>query len=146
MLSLPATLKMVGPEGLRGCSALRNLSVEAIVPPAVDKSSMIGVNTDLCLISIPTESYRSYVTADYWGQFVQMRNDIAVETEGDGEIGFESVEEGEDSEALARARARRISAARAMTRASEEEAELDVRRRADAIHGSKCFCYHSPDL
>ena len=121
MLSLPATLKMVGPEGLRGCSALRNLSVEAIVPPAVDKSSMIGVNTDLCLISIPTESYRSYVTADYWGQFVQMRNDIAVETEGDGEIGFESVDENEEGqEALARARARRISAARAMTRASEE--------------------------
>ena len=127
MLSLPATLKMVGPEGLRGCSALRNLSVEAIEPPAVDKSSMIGVNTDLCLISIPTESYRSYVTADYWGQFVQMRNDIAVETEGDGEIGFESVDENEEGqEALARARARRISAARAMTRASEEEAELDV--------------------
>ena len=102
-LSLPANLKKVGSEALRGCNALRNLSIDATEPPTVERNSMIGVNTDLCLISIPTTSFEDYLLADYWGQFVQMRNDIAVETEGNGEIAFESVEEGEEgSEALTR--------------------------------------------
>ena len=56
--------------------------------------------------------------AEYWGQFVQMRNDIAIETEGNGEIAFESVnEDDEDDEVMqARASVRDFSAARSMTR------------------------------
>ena len=106
-------------------SLLRNLSVEAIEPPAIkNRSAIRGINTDLCIISIPTDSYKKYVLAEYWGQFVQMRNDIAVETEGDGEIAFESVEEEEEEVAEARAFAPRRIAARADRRAqlaSEEE-------------------------
>ena len=98
-LSLPANLKTVESEALYGCTALRNLSVEATTPPVIkDRSAIRGINTDLCLISIPTSAYRNYVLAEYWGQFVQMRNDIAVETAGNGEIAFESVEEDEDDE------------------------------------------------
>ena len=130
-LALPANLNTVGAEAMRGCSGLRNLSVEAITPPTVEKNSMIGVNTDLCLISIPTESYKAYVVAEYWGQFVQMRNDIAVETEGNGEIAFESVDEEDDgvSDARAMARVQRYVAARARAKtrgAGEEEEELDM--------------------
>ena len=123
--SLPANLESVESEAFTGCTALRNLSVEAITPPTIkDRSAIRGINTDLCIISIPTESYRKYVLAEYWGQFVQMRNDIAVETEGDGEIAFESVEEEEEEVAEARAFAPRRIAARADRRAqlaSEEE-------------------------
>ena len=98
-LSLPANLKSVESEALYGCTALRNLSVEAIEPPVIaDRSAIRGINTDLCIISIPTDSYREYVLAEYWGQFVQMRNDIAVEASGDGEISFESVVEEEGLE------------------------------------------------
>ena len=98
-LALPASLKTVEAEALIGCTALRNLSVEAIEPPAIkDRSAIRGINTDKCIISIPTQSYRAYVLAEYWGQFVQMRNDIAVETAGNGEITFESVEEEEEEE------------------------------------------------
>ena len=125
-LSLPANLKSVGRDALRGCNALRNLSVEAIEPPTVEKSALIGINTDLCLISIPTTSYRQYVTAEYWGQFVQMRNDIAVETEGNGEIGFESVVEEEEEVMASRSRGQRYAATRALTRASAEEDELQM--------------------
>ena len=103
-LTLPANLKTVESEALYGCNALRNLSVEAIVPPAIkDRSAIRGINTDLCIISIPTESYREYVLAEYWGQFVQMRNDIAVEKVGNGEISFESVVEEEDTNQKMRA-------------------------------------------
>ena len=119
-LSLPANLKTVEAEALNGCTALRNLSVEAIKPPVIkNRSAIRGINTDLCIISIPTQSYKDYVLAEYWGQFVQMRNDIAVETSGNGEIAFESVEEDEESPNLrpSFARGRR----RVSTLASEEE-------------------------
>jgi hypothetical protein len=100
-LSLPANLKTVEAEALYGCNALRNLSVEAIEPPTIkDRSAIRGINTDLCIISIPTESYKKYVLAEYWGQFVQMRNDIAVETVGNGDISFESVVEEEEKDSM----------------------------------------------
>ena len=104
-LALPAELKTVEGEALYGCTALRNMSVEATTPPVIkNRSAIRGINTDKCLISIPTSAYRSYVLAEYWGQFVQMRNDIAVETAGNGEIAFESVEEDEDEEEASEAR------------------------------------------
>ena len=100
-LSLPANLKSLEAEALTGCTALRNISVEALTPPTIkDRSVLRGINTDLCLISIPTQSYRDYALAPYWGQFVQMRNDIAVETVGNGEIAFESVVEEEEEDVV----------------------------------------------
>ena len=125
-LSLPANVQTLETEALSGCSGLRNMSVEAIVPPTVKKNAFRSINTDLCLISIPTQSIDLYGNADYWGRFVNMRNDIAVETEGNGEIAFESVEEGEEEgSSMSRTRGQRIAAARAKTRASgEEEGDL----------------------
>ena len=121
-LSLPANVQTLETEALSGCSGLRNMSVEAIVPPTVKKNAFRSINTDLCLISIPTQSIDLYGNADYWGRFVNMRNDIAVETEGNGEIAFESVEEGEEEgSSMSRTRGQRIAAARAKTRASGEE-------------------------
>ena len=134
-LSLPANLKKVGSEALRGCNALRNLSIDATEPPTVERNSMIGVNTDLCLISIPTTSFEDYLLADYWGQFVQMRNDIAIETEGNGEIAFESVEEGEEgSEALTRGQ--RFAAARARSRAAtdDDDVQMTVANNGSSIY------------
>ena len=138
-LSLPAYLKTVGPEALYGCSGLRNLSVEAIEPPTVEKSSFVGVNTDKCLISLPTESYRAYRRAEFWGLFVQMRNDIAVQTEGNGEIAFEAVVEGEEEESLSRACARRMAAVRAKTRGSEGaiEPELTYANNGSSVYVPK---------
>ena len=125
-LTLPANLKSVEAEALTGCTALRNLSVEAIEPPAIkDRSAIRGINTDLCIISIPTSAYRNYVLADYWGQFVQMRNDIAVETVGNGKIGFESVDEKEEGEeaSYARRHGRHSAAARGRRGAAPQLAE-----------------------
>jgi len=120
-LTLPANMKTVETEALYGCTALRNLSVEAVTPPVIkDRNAIRGINTDKCLISIPTTAYRAYVLAEYWGQFVQMRNDIAVETVGNGEIAFESVEEEEDEEVSeSRQIGGRHAAARAPRRAPQ---------------------------
>ena len=121
-LTLPANLKSIEAEALYGCTALRNMSVEAVTPPTIkDRSVIRGINTDKCLISIPTSAYRNYVLAEYWGQFVQMRNDIAVETEGNGEIAFESVEEEEEEENDEENLAPRRAGIRAPQLASDEE-------------------------
>ena len=124
-VTLPASLTSVEDEAFYGCTNLRNMSVEALDPPAIkNRSAIRGINTDKCLISIPTESYRKYVLAEYWGQFVQMRNDIAVETEGDGEIAFESVSEEEDEEDVqAREFAPRRAAVQSGRRASQLASE-----------------------
>ena len=138
-LVLPAYLKTVGAEALYGCSGLRNLSIDAIEPPTAERTSFIGVNTDLCIISIPTESFRKYVKAEYWGQFVEMRNDISVETEGNGQIAFEAVVEGEEEASMARAKARvqRFTAARrANTRGASGETESEL---AYANNGSSVY-------
>ena len=123
-LSLPANLKSVEAEALYGCSALRNLSVEAIVPPTVTKSSMIGVNTDLCIISLPTISEEAYWEAEYWGRFVELRNDIDVETEGNGRIAFSCVEAETDTDE-ATTRGLSVAATRSENGISAEEAETE---------------------
>ena len=138
-LSLPANLKSLEAEALTGCTALRNISVEALTPPTIkDRSVLRGINTDLCLISIPTQSYRDYALAPYWGQFVQMRNDIAVEITGNGEIAFESVTEEEEEEDVYEAKVRAV--------VEEEEEKVvvyeaplraDVRRVAASVIGDE---------
>lgn len=138
-LSLPANLKTVEAEALYGCTALRNMSVEAITPPTIkNRSAIRGINTDKCLISIPTSAYRNYVLAEYWGQFVQMRNDIAVEITGNGEIAFESVTEEEEEEDVYEAKVRAV--------VEEEEEKVvvyeaplraDVRRVAASVIGDE---------
>lgn len=137
-LALPASLKTVEAEALIGCTALRNLSVEAIEPPAIkDRSAIRGINTDKCIISIPTQSYRAYVLAEYWGQFVQMRNDIAVETAGNGEITFESVEEEEEDEEEEVVYAKRRGVAQAKKRAPSYATPEDALTYAN--NGSSIF-------
>ena len=87
---MPSGLKSIEDYGLGYCTGMRSMSVLAKTPPTVAPTGFYGIHTDNCLISIPTDAYRAYVTAEYWGQFVQVRNDIAIETEGDGELEFEN--------------------------------------------------------
>ena len=140
-LTLPASLTSVEDEAFYGCTNLRNMSVEAQTPPTIrDRSAIRGINTDKCLISIPTSAYRNYVLAEYWGQFVQMRNDIAVETAGNGEIAFESVEEegeNEDEETQARAFEPRFAPARGGRRAPSLASAEDTKTYAN--NGSSVY-------
>ena len=139
-LSLPADLKQISREALMGCTALRNLSIEAVEPPTVEKNAMLGVNTDRCIISIPSKSFDDYLLADYWGKFVNLRNNIVVESEGNGEIAFESMDEEDDGVSDARrASVRRYIAARARAKtrgAGEEEEEL---KKTLASDGSSIY-------
>ena len=137
-LALPASLKSVEAEALYGCTALRNLSVEAIEPPTIKGGSAIqGIHTDLCIISIPTQSFNAYMNAPHWGLFVQMRNDIAVETAGNGEITFESVEEEEEDEEEEVVYAKRRGTAQAKKRAPSYATPEDALTYAN--NGSSIF-------
>ncbi|MCM1331986.1 MAG: leucine-rich repeat domain-containing protein [Bacteroides sp.] len=92
-VSLPSTTTRLYEGALARCRALRNLTVNAIEPPTVENSSVIsGINTDKCILSIPTVSFDDYLLSNFWGRFCEMRNDIAVEITGEGEVSTDNVE------------------------------------------------------
>ena len=75
-----------------------NLTVKNPTPPTVKANTFRGVNTDKCIISIPTSAIYDYILASYWGRFVEMRNDIAVQVKGNGSISFASGDTMEDED------------------------------------------------
>ncbi len=116
--TLPSTITSLEDGVFYNCRQLMNLTVKALTPPTVKATTFRGVNTDRCIVSIPTESYKEYVLAEYWGRFIQMRNDIAVQKKGNGTISFasgETAEEGNTPAPVTRA-----------TRAATDETESTV--------------------
>ncbi|MBQ2362617.1 MAG: leucine-rich repeat protein [Bacteroidaceae bacterium] len=97
-VTLPANIESLDEGVFSGCRQLMNLTVKNITPPTVKANTFRGVNIDKCIISIPTVAYKPYVLAEYWGRFVQMRNDIAVQMKGNGSISFASGDTMEDEE------------------------------------------------
>ena len=106
-VTLPSTMTSLEEGVFSGCRQLMNLTTKALTPPVVMSNTFRGVNTDKCIISMPTVSIEAYITAPYWGRFMEMRNDIAVETEGKGSISFVSGDTEEDDDA-ASARTTRV--------------------------------------
>ena len=98
-VTLPSTMTSLEEGVFSGCRQLMNLTTKALTPPEVKPNTFRGVNTDKCIISMPTVSIEAYITAPYWGRFMEMRNDIAVETEGKGSISFVSGDTEEDDDA-----------------------------------------------
>ena len=98
-VTLPSTMTSLEEGVFSGCRQLMNLTTKALTPPVVMSNTFRGVNTDKCIISMPTVSIEAYITAPYWGRFMEMRNDIAVETEGKGSISFVSGDTEEDDDA-----------------------------------------------
>ena len=99
-VTLPSTMTSLEEGVFSGCRQLMNLTTKALTPPEVKPNTFRGVNTDKCVISMPTVSIEAYITAPYWGRFMEMRNDIAVETEGKGSISFVSGDTEEDDDAV----------------------------------------------
>ncbi|MBQ8866350.1 MAG: leucine-rich repeat protein [Bacteroidaceae bacterium] len=116
--TLPSTITSLEDGVFYNCRQLMNLTVKALTPPTVADNTFRGVNTDRCIVSIPTESKKEYALATYWGRFIQMRNDIVVQKKGNGSISFasgETAEEGNTPAPVTRA-----------TRAATNETESTV--------------------
>ena len=77
-VSLPASVNMIGGHAFEECRALENLNVEARTPADLGEYVFRRVNTEECILSIPTTSFNDYLTAAQWGAFVTMRKAINV--------------------------------------------------------------------
>ena len=128
--TLPSTITNLDEGVFYNCRQLMNLTVKAITPPTVKANTFRGVNTDRCILSIPTTSYRNYVLAEYWGRFIQMRNDIAVQTKGNGSISFASGETEGEEDAPAQVR-------RATRAATEKESMVTTVENGSSLYVPK---------
>ncbi len=103
-VSLPATIDTIEDETFEGCDNLRfvNLSTEltslgaralaspsisaisspAKNPPLTGYEPFEGINTFTCTLSIPAFSFNDYISAQYWGSFVGVHDNIDVEISG----------------------------------------------------------------
>lgn len=77
-LNLPTSLTSVGGYAFRNCTALKNITVPCVTPPAAGAGAFSGVDNNTCALSMPTQSYIDYLTAEHWGAFVEMRKWIEV--------------------------------------------------------------------
>lgn len=77
-VNLPKSLNWIREYAFNECRKLANLNVEALRPADLGDYVFRRVNTEKCVLSIPTGVYYDYLTAAQWGAFVQMRNAIDV--------------------------------------------------------------------
>lgn len=77
-LNLPASLTSVEGYAFQNCTALKNITVPCVTPPAAGAGAFSGVDNNTCALSMPTQSYIDYLTAEHWGAFVEMRKWIEV--------------------------------------------------------------------
>ena len=77
-LNLPASLTSVEGYAFQNCTALKNITVPCVTPPAAGAGAFNGVDNNTCALSMPTQSYIDYLTAEHWGAFVEMRKWIEV--------------------------------------------------------------------
>ncbi|MBD5186482.1 MAG: leucine-rich repeat domain-containing protein [Bacteroidales bacterium] len=91
VVNLPSTLSSLGHSAL-GSSSLSVISVASELPPSTPNGSPFGdldsVDMNNCALTIPKPSYSKYLSAEYWGGFVDIRNwiDVTIQDSEDGGI------------------------------------------------------------
>ena len=88
VVNLPSTLSFLGQRALAS-SSLSVISVASELPPSTTYGSPFGdVDKNNCALTIPKPSYSKYLSAEYWGGFVDIRNwiDVTIQDSEDGGI------------------------------------------------------------
>jgi hypothetical protein len=80
-ISLPKTTTDIAYCAFEGCRKLRTINVLAVTPPTVYKETFKNVANEVCTVSIPTNSFYDYLLAQYWGSFIDLKNEIDVQSE-----------------------------------------------------------------
>lgn len=128
-INFPIALNYIGGYAFSECRALANISSTSTAPAQLGDYVFKGVNTEVCILSIPTLSYNDYLTAQQWGAFVQMRKAIAVDMTKGGYIEYVNnaplQEEGPNTAQKASSQLR--------------TAEANNRKGAIAINGSSVY-------
>ena len=86
-VNLPANLTTVGSRAVASPS-VSAVSSPAIVPPATGFEPFEGVDNYTCILSIPAFSFNDYISAQYWGAFVGIHDDIFVTIDGNPDVTY----------------------------------------------------------
>lgn len=114
IVNLPNTLSAINDKSF-ACSNISSISSPTIEPAMTFGAPFNGVDNYTCALSIPKSSYSKYLSAEYWGAFVGIRNCIDVTFTDGLKLGTMNEDDFQN-----------------MTEDAETNAELptDVRRRA----------------
>ena len=89
VVNLPASLTTVNNSAFNNCTKLQNISVAAVTPPTVANANVFtGVDTENCVLSVPTSSYVDYIVSEHWGAFVSLCKGIIVEKDDNVDVYF----------------------------------------------------------
>lgn len=86
-VNLPASLKTLGSRSIAS-PAVSSISSMAQVPPTSSYEPFDGINNYTCTLSIPAFSFNDYISAQYWGSFVGIHDNIDVTITGDEDVTF----------------------------------------------------------
>ena len=70
---LPESVNTIGEYAFRECRALTSLNVYNRIPAAVETNAFQRVNTNVCVLSIPTGSVNDYFVANGWLTFANIQ-------------------------------------------------------------------------
>lgn len=129
-INLPTKLTAISRYAFNGCNHLAGISVPAVTPPTVGENAFLQVPTRDCVVSIPVQSFRSYLNAPGWGAFTQLTNSLTLQPEQIDENGETVVTpEGEedDIEISAVETDKYEETVESITEEQEQEAEDRVR-------------------
>jgi len=75
-VELPSSITYVGPSSFSGCYGLKSVTVKSDTPPTNGSAFYSGVDKDVCILRVPSESLEAYKAAMYWNEF---KNIVAIE-------------------------------------------------------------------
>lgn len=77
-VNLPSTLKYLGANAISSSSIAAITSASELPAATTEGSPFTDVDNYTCALTIPKPSYSKYLSAEYWGAFVDIRNWIDV--------------------------------------------------------------------
>ena len=98
-INFPTSLVSIGSNAFANCTNLLQLSVPCTVPPVIENHAepFAGVDNIACILSIPTDNFFDYYSANYWGGFVDVESKTEAQTEINGPAD-EETGEGDNTE------------------------------------------------
>lgn len=123
VVNFPASLLSIKTESFSGCTNMAAISSPAQEPATISTNGFSGIDNYSCSLSIPTTSFTKYLLAQYWGAFVDIRNNIevavdkAIDVTYIDEVDYQEMMEEESEGGAEAVRSKRSAALRVMREA-----------------------------
>ncbi|MDE5790460.1 MAG: leucine-rich repeat domain-containing protein, partial [Muribaculaceae bacterium] len=126
-VSMPAGITSVGHDLVNGDKKLSNISCAATDAPEAETGAFDNIRLRYVLLTVPTLSFRTYLSAPQWGKFETILNRIPVTMDKGVEV--TNVAEDEYQDMLEEDRLEALQENSTQTPQEEEEQSENIRRR-----------------